>query len=633
MQGVVTVFDSTDNGTIAVAPSSGSVRGGTLLRIQGSGRFRQSSRYLCVFEVGQVGAGQQQQQQQNATSDASYVSASEVVCVTPAVTSLWLNTSTKNGAVALSGSFFLCVDDVEFYPATFMYYSDSVQVQTVMPSVITSTGGLVQIVLNDSMVQALVGSGQQFSCVVQGLVIPALPLDANITVPPILSETSKKNGTDGVYTLICPVPPYEVSFGPLLLNNSMKSGVELSIGVTINGVDMFYSVTPLTVITTPVIGSLAPPVAMIRSGVDSSALRPSSNPLVTIYGVGFTNTTTLACMVGSGGGDSSDKTMSSTVTPALYINATTVQCNLNYTLPGPQIVQFSVNRVHWLSVGMFEYVAAPVLIAIVPANGPDHGNTVVRIHMASIAIGAGSVSVLSCEFLLQGASLQLVPAWVDNNNDVLCTTIAMPPGVVKVYLNYYGQRSDSYVNFTSYPTGEKATSDNATLYQSMLPSKISSNTAPFILLHPHSCFPESMVALSPTNVQAGKILTIDGKLLSFILHPSPHSPQHVPPCQISLSNPLSHSNFTQIHVGTNFQNTSSLSCQFVNQVGSLPGSIVPAIFISSSRLTCVVPVVKNIFNIGTTTFSHQMMVRVSSNGLDFSPQGLTVTYLPVLEVK
>ena len=483
VQGVVAVFDSTDNGTIAVAPTSGSVLGGTVLRIQGSGRFRQSSRYRCVFGLDQSGSGQQQQ---NATSEANYVSADEVVCVTPAVTPLLLGASMKTGAALSSGNFFLCVDDVEFYPAAFTFYSDDVQIQTVAPSVITSSGGLVRVTLNDSAVKTLLSGGLHFSCVVQGIVIPAvaLPLDTNTTVPPILWGPSEGNGIDDLYTLICPVPPYDFTFEPPLLDNYTKSGVELSVGVTINGVDMFYSVTPLTVVPTPTIGSLAPPVAMLRDG---DALGSVSGPLVTIYGLGFTNTTSLACMVGSGGDDSSDKMASKTITTAVYINTTAVQCILNYTLPGPQLVQFSVNGVHWVPVGIFEYIAAPVLVAIAPSEGPDHGNTVVRIQMAGTAIGGGGTAIgsgigsgggrssaLGCEFLREGVSLQLAPAWVDNNNDVLCTTKAMSPGIIQVYLNYYGQRSDSYVNFTSYPT-------------------------------------ESMVALFPTNVQAGKNLTIDGK--------------------------------------------------------------------------------------------------------------------------
>ena len=455
VQGVVTVFDSTDNGTITVGPTSGSVQGGTLLTIQGSGRFRQSSRYLCIFGLSQYGSIQSQTQP-NVTSVAKYVSASEVVCNTPPVT-LVPYSSTKSGAVTSNGNFYLSVDNVEFYPATFTYYSDNVQIQTVVPSVITSSGGLVQVVLNDTMVQSLSRPGLSFSCVVQGVVIPSLPIDATTTLPPIFSENSA-NITDNVYALICPIPPYDVSFGPLLLNNSVTSGVELSIGVTINGVDMFYSVTPLTVIPTPVIASLAPPIAMIRNGDSSGALGSASNPLVTISGVGFTNTTDLACMVGNGVGDSGTNTTSSTITSARYINTTTVQCNLHYTMPGPQIVQFSVNRVHWIPVGIFEYIAAPTLLSIVPASGPDHGSTVVRIQMAGMASGVGVIAdgssgSISCEFLLQGVILQLVPAWIDDNNDVLCTTNAMPPGVIQVYINYYGQRSDAYVNFTSYPTG------------------------------------------------------------------------------------------------------------------------------------------------------------------------------------
>ncbi|CAM9095296.1 unnamed protein product [Chrysoparadoxa australica] len=432
----------------AVEPLQGSVVGGTLVTVQGSG-FLDSNKLSCSF--GAVG-----------TVDAVYISESEISCEAPAAPAA--------GQVAVGVS--MNGADLASGAVQFTYIRDALVLS------VTPTSGPVSGGTNILVEGAHFMNSGSLSCSFGGVVAKGHWVSDSLMrceSPSVSSATPLElevsvNGLDftssGIMfdfysdaTAQSLEPASGASSGGTqvtLYGSGFRLGADLTVRFGLIDVPVTYvSSTELLCESPPATpGSVA--LAVSNNGVDFAAaqveyqyidaisvtlVEPSlgstkGGTAVTVRGSGFQDDPNLACFFGESG-----------CVDAMYISETEVTCTTPEAAGEAGAVPFgvSVNGADVaLSYQRFEYMADPSFLSVTPTSGPLQGGTAVSLT------GEGFVDsdALGCRFGEEEA-----PAvWVSSSLVMCRVPAAQAAGTIPVELtlNGHGYYSDGML-FTYYP--------------------------------------------------------------------------------------------------------------------------------------------------------------------------------------
>ena len=355
---------------------------------------------------------------------------------------------------------------------------------------------------------------------------------------------------------------------------------------------------------------------------------------VSVTGAGFVNSTDIACRFGEHTGE------------AEYVDPTLVLCRapateLTTQNAGGSSVSVSVSNNGFDYTAsenpgaMFEYVPSFELLSVEPVGGPTAGGTILRVD----GVGFGTAGVVNC--VVDGAIIETI---LENAERLACVT---PPvanaGLVDVRLTNNGVEMSS----TSASFHYHSPIEVATVYPTVVPesggSRLLVTGSGFMDMGALACV-FSFPASTPQIPQAESTATyISDSLLSCT------SPEGggVGPADLYVTNngvdvsvsrvPLSVTSKstvtklwpssgstdggTSVRVqGTGFLDSTTSFCRF----GDDDIVSVDAV-IDSTSVLCTSP-----SRDGTDTM--QVVVEVTSNGLDWTSSGVVFTYLPPIEV-
>lgn len=391
--------------------------------------------------------------------------------------------------------------------------------------------------------------------------------------------------TDG--TVVCVSPP-SLSLGSLSLELS-RHGVEF----TSDGW-MFYYVPDITV----------------------ASARPLSGPesggtVVTLTGTGFSDIGWLVCEFGSPG----------TQVAATGISATTIYCTSPPHMPGVTSLRLSVNGQQFVETGVaFEYLVESAVRYVQPSLGSTRGGTMVDV------VGTAFVNstALSCRLADRSvratfvnkerlrcvtpptASPSLLPLEISNNGVDFTNSGALFSFVSTLEIRVFWPTSGPTTGGTSITVQGSGFLGGGTVVC------IFDSTQVPVIVHSDS----EISCLSPlTMVEGPSRLGVTNNGVDQVSSSTNFT--YVAPIRLTNVTPPNsgeEGGVTVLIEGENFIASPSLICRFGSQ------DAVPALWLSSTRVSCLVP--------PSRSGPREVTLTVTNNGQDFAAEALTYIYLP-----
>ena len=183
-------------------------------------------------------------------------------------------------------------------------------------------------------------------------------------------------------------------------------GGAVFVEVTTNGADFSESGVQYTYLFPPVVESILPVNGPEKGGT-----------IVTVVGLNFVNTETLACG------------FANQTAPARWVSSSEIRCLAPARKPGTVALEISLNGEHFTTNNhRFQFDRQVTVSAVLPSSGPTGGGTTTVVYGTNFrATGA-----LACQF-----GLDVVPARFISTNSIQCSTPAHSPGMtsLRVSLN------------------------------------------------------------------------------------------------------------------------------------------------------------------------------------------------------
>ncbi|CAM9153971.1 unnamed protein product, partial [Hapterophycus canaliculatus] len=542
-------------------PSSGSTDGGTAVRIQGTG-FLDTATAFCRFGDSAI------------VSVDAVLDSTSIECTSPPQE----EADTRQVAVEVTSNGL----DWTSSGVTFSYLPP-VRIFGVSPSIGPLSGGTV-VSIRGSGLESTAGSGGKLSCRFGQRVVSAVTDDGGAT--------------------LCAAPASE-------------SPRAVSVEVSTNGIDfssdgcIFHYGPDISV-----------EYAWPRVGPESGGTR------VAVTGTGFTDMYPIMCEFGSLG----------TMVPGKWMDSTTLSCLTPPHMPGMAVLRLSMNGQQFVETGLsFEYLGESTLRSITPSSGPQQGGTLVEVT------GAGFVNSTALSCRLAGRRL---PATFVDNGSLRCTTppSTMSPPFQTVLLEVSNNGVDftnsGAVRFTFVPAlnirhfwptnGPIGGGTSISVYGAGFSGRKSSIYCIFgsvdalmTLAVVHSDDELSCTTPPhgrPSSTGAVRLELTNNEGVDRVA--SPLNFTYVPPINLIGVNPSrcgEEGGATVVVLGGNFVASPSLSCRFGREDAS------PAAFISSTRVSCLVP--------ASPLGPREVSLAVSNNAQDFAGGStLVFTYLAAFTV-
>ena len=407
-----------DTSVTSVLPAVGSPSGGTVVRVFGQA-FANTAELSCVFGF--------------VSAPATFVSASEVRCVSPAS-----HRGAELASVRVSNN------GVEYgrSQATFMYAA-APTVDAIVPEVGPVTGGTTLEISGAGFLPSVpeealartsgivdTDGDEPFdaSAVAATIAASATPLCAfgvgagRIVVP----ATASADGT----SLTCVTPPWDASASDASIH------APVVVQVSTNGVDFSVAGAPFRYRPVPVVVSVTPSHGPERGGTS-----------LTVKGSGFANSGDLSCVFVPGGVDNGAD--AALVVPARWVSALVVVCDTPEAAPSTAGWSVHVSntggRHKSTTAAPFTMEPLALLESVTPAAGPEMGGTVVTVSGTNFVSSAGLV----CLF----GGIARVPAEFVDVSTVRCVTPPSPTvGATELRVSRNGvDFSDEAVTFTFAP--------------------------------------------------------------------------------------------------------------------------------------------------------------------------------------
>lgn len=626
----------------ALLPTSGSVSGGTIIVISGTG-FVSSTKMACL--VGER------------MGEATYIDSTRVRCRVPRAE---IRDRISYVAVRIANN---GVDFTDSFGVTFAYVPPF-DVSYINPNVGATTGGTVinvhgmgfstarniQCVIDSVAVKSILKSAQLLTCTAPGkatagmvnveLISDAIDTSSTtvmflyhtpVEVVSVYPSSAPENG--GSTLLISGSGFVETAELACIFTISTGRGTSLvereatfssgsliscespggSVGtayvqVTNNGADISNSSLSFAITSASTVTSLWPP-----SGSTNGGTR------VRVQGTGFLNSSTVFCRFGSNIVSSDD-----------VLDYTSVVC----TAPpreseGSVSVEVTNNNLDWTSSRVeFNYRPPISISSVSPKIGPASGGTVLRVDATGInaAVDGGAIS---CQFGHSSVST----AVIDSNGTVLCVSPPKPSlGSSSLELTRHGVEftSDGWMFHyvpdvtiaSAWPlsgpeSGGTLVALNGTGFSDMgllvcefgssgtqVAARGISATTGYCTSPPH------MPGVISLRVSVnGQQFVETGIAFEYLVESA------VRYIQPSLG--PAHGGTMVDVVGTAFVNSTALSCRFA-------GRSVHATFVSKERVRCVTPPMAS---------PSVLPLEISNNGVDFTSSGALFSFVTALEIK
>ena len=616
---------------LALAPTSGSINGGTLVVVNGVG-FVDSSLLRCRFG----GA---------APVEAVFVSSTSLRCRAPA--------QTASGSVAVA----VAINGVDFTDATAVYeYRSAIRVTSVTPRNGPVGGGTRMVVTGSGFEM----SGEMLCQVGDALPSPAEVLNASalVCVSPshdngaVAVEVSANGGVDFTTSGVqyAYLPPIKLSHmhpnsGPasggtsvLVSGEGFSRSADLTCTFGPGVLVKAHWVHPTAVrceappaspsaVTVKVSNNMHDyPDDGLTFGyvgeVTVSKVFPTRGPdsggtLVLVRGTGFVvDSPSAMCRFGG------DAVVSAVSVP----DSTTVVCQAPSHKAGEVAVEVTMNNVDFTSDGVrFVYGSAPVVYSISPYSGPTGGGTVIRVHGENFADG----TALACRFGAAGAA----PAVFESDGVISCVapeaSIASKV-TVEVTTNGVDYTTDGVqflfvapmsVASISPATGPEHGGTTITLAGSdfAVPEALVCEFGSSDLrVAAHWISPAAVTCVAPANQPSTVEVRLSTNGQQFVTAPTPYT-FHATAAVLALAPTSGSINGGTLVVvnGVGFVDSSLLRCRFG---GAAP---VEAVFVSSTSLRCRAP---------AQTASGSVAVAVAINGVDFTDATAVYEYRSAIRV-
>lgn len=557
-------FSVTSKSTVTtVWPTSGSTNGGTSVRVQGTG-FLDSATAFCRFGDYDI------------VSVDAVLDSTSIVCTSPPRD----DTDTSLVAVEVTSN------SLDWTSSGVLFtYLPPVEVLGVSPKTGPLSGGTV-VRVSGSRLEDAAAAGGMLSCRFGRSVVSAAV-------------------TGGGGVALC-VSPASQSLGAVSLELS-SNGIEF----TSNGGMFHYGPDIRVENVWPVSGP------------------ESGGTAVIVTGTGFEDAREILCEFGSLGALVKGKWMSSS----------TVSCLSPPHMPGVTALRLSTNGQQFVETGLsFEYLMESTVRAIAPSSGALQGGTLVEVT------GTGFVNstALSCRL----ASRRLPATFVDNGR-LHCTTPQVTASFLLLPLSL--EVSNNGIDFTNSSTAQY-TFVPALGIRYLWPTNgpVGGGTSISVYGSGFSSRKNNVLCIfGGDTAQATVAIVRRDDELSCLAPPhgsgfssggavrveltnnngvdrvaSPTNFTYVAPIRLTDVNPSQSGEEGGARVvvaGENFVASPSLSCRFGGQDAS------PAVFISSTRISCLVP--------GSPAGPREVSLTVSNNAQDFAAgSSLVFTYLPAFTV-